>query len=114
MWTDLPKMDEPLPKFLDDGDYTKFMRALAEEMVHHMVKEEQILFPLVREREQTGTVCGHGGSVANPIRQMERASAGAGEAVARLRNSPMGSRPMRNPARHTARCWRVTPGLKPI
>lgn len=28
---DVPKRDEPLPKFLDDGDYTKFMRALAEE-----------------------------------------------------------------------------------
>ena len=28
---DVPKRDESLPKFLDDGDYTKFMRALAEE-----------------------------------------------------------------------------------
>lgn len=28
---DVPQRDESLPKFLDDGDYTKFMRALAEE-----------------------------------------------------------------------------------
>lgn len=28
---DVPKRDESLPKFLDDGDYAKFMRALAEE-----------------------------------------------------------------------------------
>jgi len=28
---DVPKRDESLPKFLDDGDYTKFMRALADE-----------------------------------------------------------------------------------
>ncbi len=28
---DIPKRDESLPKFLDDGDYTKFMRALAAE-----------------------------------------------------------------------------------
>jgi integrase len=28
---DIPKRDESLPKFLDDGDYAKFMRALAEE-----------------------------------------------------------------------------------
>ncbi len=90
------------------------VRAFAEEMMPPRGKEEQILFPLVRALEPTGTVSGHGGSIANPIRQMERASACAGEAVARLRNSPMGSRPTRNPARHTARCWRVTPGLKPI
>jgi regulator of cell morphogenesis and NO signaling len=69
------------------------MRALAEEMVHHMAKEEQILFPLVREREQTGTVCGHGGSVANPIRQMEREHDGAGAAVARLRELTDGFTP---------------------
>jgi integrase len=28
---DVPKRDESLPKFLDDGDFTKFMRALADE-----------------------------------------------------------------------------------
>lgn len=28
---DVPQRDESLPKFLDDGDYTKFMRALADE-----------------------------------------------------------------------------------
>ncbi len=28
---DIPQRDESLPKFLDDGDYTKFMRALATE-----------------------------------------------------------------------------------
>jgi integrase len=28
---DVPKRDESLPKFLDDGDYAKFMRALADE-----------------------------------------------------------------------------------
>ena len=27
MWTDLPKLDEPLPKFLDDQDAAKFMAA---------------------------------------------------------------------------------------
>ena len=27
MWTDLPKIDEPLPKFLDDQDAAKFMAA---------------------------------------------------------------------------------------
>ena len=32
---DVPKRDESLPKFLDDGDYAKFMRALADEPVLH-------------------------------------------------------------------------------
>ena len=27
MWTDLPKLDEPLPKFLDDDQAAKFMAA---------------------------------------------------------------------------------------
>ena len=69
------------------------MRALAEEMVGHMAKEEQILFPLVRELEQTGPGSGHGGSIANPIRPMEREHDGAGAAVARLRELTDGFTP---------------------
>ncbi|MSU22450.1 MAG: iron-sulfur cluster repair di-iron protein [Opitutus sp.] len=61
------------------------IRALAGEMFHHMAKEEQILFPLVRELERAGTVASHCGSIANPIRQMELEHDGAGAAVARLR-----------------------------
>jgi regulator of cell morphogenesis and NO signaling len=61
------------------------VRTLAGEMFHHMAKEEQVLFPLVRELERTGTVSGHCGSIANPIRQMEYEHDGAGAAVARLR-----------------------------
>jgi regulator of cell morphogenesis and NO signaling len=61
------------------------MRGLAEGMIQHMAKEEIVLFPLVRELEQTGAASGHGGSIANPIRQMESEHAGAGSAVARLR-----------------------------
>ncbi len=69
------------------------MRALAEEMVGRMAKEEQILFPLVRELEQTGPGAGHGGSFANPIRLMEREHDGAGAAVARLRELTDGFTP---------------------
>ncbi len=32
---DVPKRDESLPKFLDDGDYARFMRALADEPALH-------------------------------------------------------------------------------
>ena len=69
------------------------MRGLAEEMMHHMAKEEQILFPLVRELEQTGSVSGHCGSIAHPIRQMELEHDGAGAAVARLRELTDGFAP---------------------
>jgi regulator of cell morphogenesis and NO signaling len=61
------------------------MQALAVDMHQHMEKEEFILFPLVRELERSGATSGHCGSIANPIRQMEREHDGAGAAVARLR-----------------------------
>lgn len=69
------------------------MRALAADMFLHMVKEEQILFPLVRELERSGVVSGHCGSIANPIRQMEHEHDGAGAAVARLRELTDGFTP---------------------
>jgi integrase len=31
LFGDVPKRDESLPKFLDDGDFAKFMRTLADE-----------------------------------------------------------------------------------
>jgi regulator of cell morphogenesis and NO signaling len=62
------------------------MRGLAYEMFSHMMKEEQILFPLVRSMERDGVVGGHCGTIANPIRQMESEHDGAGAAVARMRD----------------------------
>jgi regulator of cell morphogenesis and NO signaling len=69
------------------------IRALAADMFLHMAKEEQILFPLVRELEKTGATSGHCGSIANPIRQMEHEHDGAGAAVARLRELTDGFTP---------------------
>jgi regulator of cell morphogenesis and NO signaling len=69
------------------------MRGLADEMFHHMAKEEQILFPLVRELERNRSAANHGGSIANPIRQMEQEHDGAGNAVARLRELTDGFQP---------------------
>ena len=60
--------------------------ALADEMTHHMEKEERILFPIVRELEAGASPEQfHCGSIANPIRQMEAEHASAGDALARLR-----------------------------
>lgn len=60
---------------------------LATELESHMAKEEQMLFPMVRELDRTdGPVAFHCGSLANPIRQMEHEHDGAGDALSRLRS----------------------------
>ncbi len=66
-------------------------KALRSEIEMHLMKEEQILFPYIRQMEasleQTGTVPPmHCGSVQNPIRQMEVEHDSAGEALARMRS----------------------------
>jgi len=62
---------------------------LKAELTDHLMKEEQILFPLCRSLDQarhTGhTVESHCGSVANPIRVMVMEHDDAGAALARLR-----------------------------
>jgi regulator of cell morphogenesis and NO signaling len=59
---------------------------LAGELSSHMMKEEQILFPFVRQLEASKSpVAFHCGSVANPIRQMELEHQDAGDALAKLR-----------------------------
>jgi len=69
------------------------IRALAANMFLPMEKEQQILFLLVRELERSGVMSGHGGSIANPIRQMEHEHDGAGAAAARLRELADGFTP---------------------
>ncbi|HWA25534.1 MAG TPA: iron-sulfur cluster repair di-iron protein [Lacunisphaera sp.] len=60
------------------------VRALAEEMLCHMNKEELILFPLVRQID-AGHLGGLAGSIADPIHQMEAEHDDAGRAIERLR-----------------------------
>ena len=60
--------------------------AFAAELTSHMMKEEQILFPMIRTLEASDTLPAfHCGSIANPIRQMEREHHGAGDAMERMR-----------------------------
>ena len=59
-----------------------------------MMKEERILFPMVREIEASATApLFHCGSLANPIRQMESEHEQAGSALARLRELTDGYTP---------------------
>jgi regulator of cell morphogenesis and NO signaling len=56
------------------------------ELNAHMMKEEQILFPLIRQLDSAaGPTQFHCGSVANPIRVMEMEHDSAGNALARMR-----------------------------
>jgi regulator of cell morphogenesis and NO signaling len=68
--------------------------ALRAELESHMAKEENILFPLIREMEATrDPAAGHCGSVANPIGVMEMEHDQAGEALQNLRTWTDGYRP---------------------
>jgi len=60
--------------------------ALRQELTSHMMKEEEILFPFVRQLEAGETPQFGCGSIQNPIRQMEHEHDIAGAALARFRS----------------------------
>lgn len=60
--------------------------AFQRELLSHMLREEQVLFPLIRQIEQAERpVSFHCGSLANPIRAMEHEHDNAGDALERFR-----------------------------
>jgi regulator of cell morphogenesis and NO signaling len=66
--------------------------ALRAELEPHLIKEEQILFPAIKGIDAFVSGTGerpvvHCGSVANPIRQMEREHDSAGKALAEMRQT---------------------------
>ena len=65
---------------------------LREELEAHLMKEEMVLFPIIRRMEagERGAAASHCGSVANPIRVMEHEHDAAGTALARLRELSSG------------------------
>jgi regulator of cell morphogenesis and NO signaling len=66
----------------------------AGEMSAHMMKEERILFPLIRQLESSdGPSEFHCGSIANPIRQMELEHHGAGDVLEQFRSLTDGYAP---------------------
>jgi len=61
---------------------------LRDELTSHMKKEENILFPMIRQTEQADSpVSFHCGSIANPIKQMELEHDHAGNALATIRTA---------------------------
>ena len=60
--------------------------ALSAELAIHLMKEEQILFPMIRQLESSDTApIFHCGTVANPVHRMEFEHEEAGTALAQLR-----------------------------
>src|SRR5262245_53154061 len=67
-------------------DLRQILAALTEELVHHMHKEECVLFPWIRQLEQNCSnrmACG--GTVAAPIHVMREEHEFANQALSRLR-----------------------------
>jgi regulator of cell morphogenesis and NO signaling len=59
---------------------------LSAELAAHLMKEEQVLFPMIRQLEASGTLSQlHCGRVANPIHRMEFEHDEAGATLAQLR-----------------------------
>ena len=72
----------------------KTFLALTAELSSHMMKEEQILFPMVRQLDASETTPKfHCGSLLNPIRHMESEHTCAGSALKKLRNLTDGYTP---------------------
>ena len=64
------------------------------ELSNHMMKEEQILFPMVRQLDASATTpIFHCGSLGNPIQQMESEHSNAGSALEKLRDLTDGYTP---------------------
>lgn len=73
------------------ADVRRAFRALRDELTEHMMKEERILFPMIREMaEADGPQEFHCGSIANPIAQMEAEHQHAGDALATMRSATDG------------------------
>jgi regulator of cell morphogenesis and NO signaling len=71
-----------------------YFQQIVADLSQHMVKEEQVLFPYVRDLAQAGDACGRTqspfGTVANPIRMMEREHQDVGDAVRLIRELTRG------------------------
>ncbi|HHV55911.1 MAG TPA: iron-sulfur cluster repair di-iron protein [Firmicutes bacterium] len=68
---------------------------LRDELVSHLMKEEQVLFPTIRELETRGQESSgfRLGSLVNPIRVMEMEHESAGQALAKMRELTGGYAP---------------------
>lgn len=99
---ELPRLDFMTKKVAAvHGDHEPRLYAIREtfvafqdELAQHMMKEEQVLFPMIRQIEQAdGPIEFHCGSLANPIRMMEFEHDNAGNALEQFRELTDGYTP---------------------
>lgn len=92
--TELPRLEKMVAKVTNvHGDkeprlhqIKQVFLALSEELSAHLRKEEQVLFPMIRQLEASETLpMFHCGTIANPLRQMEFEHEEAGVALRQLR-----------------------------
>ena len=94
MHQELPRLSDLMAKVVaaHGGNHPELsqvsatLTALTAELTQHLAKEEQALFPIIRQMDSTGDTEFHCGEVANPIRVMEMEHNNAGQALADLRS----------------------------
>lgn len=95
MRTELPRLNSMLDKLAEKrGDEHPWLRevrsvfvGLRQELEMHLIKEEQILFPMILQLlAGKAGAASHCGSVRNPIFVMEREHTSAKQALARMRS----------------------------
>lgn len=99
--TELPRLGELMEKVVAahaerHPELTKVagtLNALTAELTQHLAKEEQVLFPIIRQMDSTGETESHCGDVANPINMMEMEHNNAGNALSALRALTNGYQP---------------------
>jgi regulator of cell morphogenesis and NO signaling len=93
LWSELPRLSELIDKMAaahrrahpELEDVRATFSGLRKELEMHMVKEERVLFPLIKQLEQAQAAFPiQGGSVNNPILLMEHEHEHAGSALQRL------------------------------
>ncbi|HKY13635.1 MAG TPA: iron-sulfur cluster repair di-iron protein [Microthrixaceae bacterium] len=91
---ELPRLDALLDKVVrvhgarhrELGELREAFGELAEDLEPHLLKEERVLFPMIRELESaTELPSFHCGSIANPVSRMMVEHDRAGELLARIR-----------------------------
>jgi regulator of cell morphogenesis and NO signaling len=99
---EMPEIERKLRKVIEaHGDrhgamlsgLRQVFAALMAELSEHMMKEEHILFPMIRRMETTSSLAMPAGAINHPIRVMEHEHASAGQALAEMRRLTGGYQP---------------------
>lgn len=102
LWSELPRLDQitdRVNRVHGDkdprlGTVRTAFSDLQGEMLNHMMKEEQILFPMIRGIESGGAPgAGLRGSISIPIQEMEAEHEHAGDALSIMREATDGFQP---------------------